>query len=69
MNKQQRRQAMNQALKSKSFYDLMQAYRHAPITQQYETSNAYLAVIDYILDSAENLAPPNVGQVEVTQHE
>ena len=37
-------------LDCREFYELMQAYRHSPIENQKETSEAFEAVKDYLLN-------------------
>ena len=41
----------NDILESEAFYNLMQAYRHAPISGQEKTVEAYEAVKEFIRDN------------------
>lgn len=43
-------------IECEKFYNLMQAYRHAPVTDQWTTTQAYQNVINYIEGYARQLA-------------
>ena len=43
-------------LEDQEFYELMQAYRHTPSTQQERLTQAFEAVKDYVRENKEDIA-------------